>query len=248
MSHQSPPALPEWKLVQLEEVGSTNDHAGKLPGWSAVTARRQTAGRGRYRRSWVSDEGGIWLSASIPTPGDPRRWGVLPLAAGWALKEALATLGVAGMHLRWPNDLMIGKRKLVGILVERFGPDTAVIGAGINFTNDPASLVPELRGLTTRLADLLTPLPTREKVISTVLAYYAVAQQLLEQGRIAELLPSINAAWHIEKVSLTLRPDSRVITGAFLGVDAEGRLLVRCADDKKLSLLPTDVELLREID
>lgn len=238
---------PVWKLTQLEETGSTNDHAGKLPGWNAVTAKRQTAGRGRYRRSWVSDEGGIWLSASIPTPGESRKWSILPLAAGWAIKEALATLGVTGMHLRWPNDLMVGKTKLVGILVERFAPETAVIGAGINFTNDPASIQPELRGMTTRLSDLLDPLPSRETVISTVLAYYAIAQRTLENGRIAELLPSINAAWRIDKVTLTLNPDSRKVTGAFLGVDEEGRLLVRGENGRQLALLPTDVELLREI-
>jgi BirA family biotin operon repressor/biotin-[acetyl-CoA-carboxylase] ligase len=60
-------STPIWRVTRHDEVGSTNDLAGKLPGWHAVVAKRQLQGRGRYRRSWVSDEGGIWFSAVLPT-------------------------------------------------------------------------------------------------------------------------------------------------------------------------------------
>ena len=236
-----------WRIHRHVQVASTNDLAGQLPGWNAVVARTQTAGRGRYRRSWVSDEGGIWLSATLPTPGPAETWSVLPLAAGWAVREALAACGVQGMRLRWPNDLMIGPAKLAGILVERFRPDAAVIGLGINYRNDPAAADPALRGLVTRLADLLTPLPAEDDVIAGVLAHCAVAQQRLAAGEVAALLPALNAAWHIGRVRVTLAAGSAPVTGAFLGVDALGNLLFRTDDGRELTLPPRQVELLREL-
>ncbi len=181
MSNES--TTPVWHLHNHALVESTNDLAGQLPGWHAVVAARQTSGRGRYRRTWVSDAGGLWLSAVLPTPGPADRWAILPLAAGWALREMLASLGVSGTRLRWPNDLMIGPAKLAGILVERFNPATAVIGIGINYTNDPAAADPDLAGRVTRLADLVQPLPPREAVLATLLAHLAQAQQRIAAER-----------------------------------------------------------------
>jgi len=240
-------ATASWRLTRLDEVGSTNDFAGTLPGWNAVVAKTQNKGRGRYRRTWISDEGGIWLSAVLPTPGHPENWGVLPLAAGWALRETMIGLGIKETRLRWPNDLMIAKAKLAGILVERFNPSTAVVGIGINYDNAPATLQPELTGLVTRMADLLDPLPSRDEVIITLLTHLAVAQRRIEDGKVSEFLPALNQAWQMERVTVTLQLPHHSFIGAFVGVDARGNLLVKSEEGKEFSLLPTDVELLREI-
>ncbi len=241
------PITPTWRITRLELVGSTNDLAGTLPGWNAVVAKRQNQGRGRYRRTWVSDEGGIWLSAVLPTPGNPETWAVLPLAAGWALRETMIAFGVKETHLRWPNDLMISKAKLAGILVERFNPGTAVVGIGINYDNAPAALQPELSGIVTRLADLLDPLPSREEVLITLLTHLAIAQRRIEEGKVEEFLPALNDAWQMNRVTVNLQMPPRTLTGAFLGVDARGNLLLKSDSGELISMLPTDVELLREI-
>ncbi len=236
-----------WRIHNHELVGSTNDLAAQQPGWNVVVAKRQLQGRGRYKRSWVSDEGGIWLSAVLPTPGQPETWAVLPLAAGWALREAIQSLGVTGLRLRWPNDLMLGTAKLAGILVERFNPETAVIGIGINYANSPESENPELAGMTTRLADLLQRLPAREQVLGALLAHLSIAQQRIEAGEVEAFLPALNRAWQIKRVTVTLNSPSRVVTGAFEGVDTQGRLLLALDSGEKLCLPPIEVELLREL-
>ncbi len=243
----TPASVPSWTLLRLDEVESTNDIAGRQPPWHAVTARTQTRGRGRYRRSWVSDLGGIWISANLPTPGAPEAWGVLPLAAGWALRAALSSLGVAQLRLRWPNDLMVGRAKLAGILVERFTSAGAVVGIGINYLNHPEEASPELRGHTLRLADLLTPLPSEEQVIGTLLACLAEAQDRIASGRVSEFLPSLNSAWQIDRVAVTLSGSSQPLLGSFLGVDQAGNLLVRSDDGRQHCLSPLAVELLREV-
>jgi len=240
------PLQSSWKIQQHEELASTNDLAGRLPGWNAVLARRQTQGRGRYRRAWVSDEGGIWLSAVLPTPGPAADWAILPLAAGWALRSAVASLGVTGLRLRWPNDLMIGRAKLAGILVERYQPDCAVIGIGINHLNQPDRSAPELAGTVTRLADLLDPVPARETVIATLLALLAEAQRKIATGQSEAFLPELNEAWSLRRVLVRLCDGAGEFEGEFQGVDIQGNLLVTDLSGHHHCLSPLRVELLRE--
>ena len=86
-------------------------------------------------------------------PGVKRHWGVLPLVAGAAVIEALKDFHIQGLRLRWPNDVLVGRAKLAGILVERPSANMASIGIGVNMFNNLNSL----NGLTidppTRLAD-----------------------------------------------------------------------------------------------
>jgi len=239
--------LPAWRIVRHEELESTNDAAAREQPWTAVLARRQTRGRGRYRRSWVSDEGGIWLSAVLPTPGPAETWAVLPLAAGWALRQALQGLGVSSLRLRWPNDAMVGKAKLAGILVERFNANSAVVGIGINYDNQPASVQGDLAGMVTRIVDLLQPAPSKDEVVLSVLAHLSLAQKRLAEGGLLEMLPSLNQAWHIKRVKIRLQTPQTEFEGSFLGVDSAGRLLVRTQANEDLQLDPNDVLLLREV-
>ena len=114
----------EWPapIGWLETVGSTNDamkdraRAG-APAWSAVVASRQTTGRGRQGRAWLSPEGNLFLSVLLRPALALDRAGMLPLAAGVAAAEAAGEWGVDA-RLKWPNDLMVAGRKLGGVLVE----------------------------------------------------------------------------------------------------------------------------------
>jgi BirA family biotin operon repressor/biotin-[acetyl-CoA-carboxylase] ligase len=94
----------DWTVWEYDSVTSTNLVAAELPAWSAVRAETQTAGRGRFQRKWVSDRGGLWLSAVVPTPSPNGR--ILPLLAGVAVCDVLYGLGVRHLRLRWPNDVM----------------------------------------------------------------------------------------------------------------------------------------------
>jgi BirA family transcriptional regulator, biotin operon repressor / biotin---[acetyl-CoA-carboxylase] ligase len=244
-----PLSAPEWTVLVHEEVPSTNDLAARQPAWTAVRAFRQTAGRGRFRRTWVSDQGGLWFSATLPTPGEPARWAILPLAAGWAVREALLRLGLTGSRLRWPNDLMVGGAKLGGILVERFRGDTAVVGIGLNIANIPEQSAPELEGQVARLNTLLPTGVDVEHVLAAVLARLAEAHEHIREGRIETMLPALNQALAAKRVSVHLNAHEKPpLQGAFLGVDAQGNLLVQPDGATPLRLTPLDVALLRELD
>src|SRR5262249_32383687 len=119
------PAAPGARLISLDEVGSTNAEAfararagERGPLW--ITARRQTAGRGRRGRGWVSERGNLYASLLLTDPAPPQRAAELSLVAALALHDALAErANVLGprLKLKWPNDLLCDGAKLAGILV-----------------------------------------------------------------------------------------------------------------------------------
>lgn len=123
----------------LDECDSTNSElmaraeAG-APSGTVVAARRQTAGRGRLGRSWIADPDAS-LAFSLLWRFPPGTWPAgLSLAVGVGLAEALETLGVGDLALKWPNDLLRNGRKCGGVLVELVpgDPRAAVVGVGLN--------------------------------------------------------------------------------------------------------------------
>jgi len=88
----------DWTVWEYDSVTSTNLVAAELAAWNAVRAETQTAGRGRFQRKWVSDRGGLWLSAVVPIASPSDR--ILPLLAGLAICESLHGLGVRHLRLR----------------------------------------------------------------------------------------------------------------------------------------------------
>lgn len=133
-------------LVDKEETGSTNDDARQLalegaPHGTAVLARRQLAGRGRDGRAFASPGGGMYLSVVLRPRAPPSAWGLLPIAAGLGVLDALARWGFDA-RLKWPNDVLLDGRKVGGILVEsRWGEAPfAVVGVGLNLAATPADL------------------------------------------------------------------------------------------------------------
>ena len=129
--------------MHFRKVGSTNEHARALaargaPHGTLVTAREQTAGRGRQGRTWTAPPGRALLCSLLLR--DPPR--LVPLAAGVAVAEVVGER--AGV--KWPNDVLLEGRKVAGILVEgRPQEDWAVLGIGLNVAVREADLPPELR-------------------------------------------------------------------------------------------------------
>jgi BirA family biotin operon repressor/biotin-[acetyl-CoA-carboxylase] ligase len=130
-------------LKVLDETDSTNrrllDDGAPEPGDMRISiAEHQTGGRGRRGRRWQSPPGGgIWLSVSWLFERQPPELTALGLAAGLAVRRALAGAGVGGVLLKWPNDLVHDNRKLGGLLVElraeSQGPAFVVVGVGVNW-------------------------------------------------------------------------------------------------------------------
>lgn len=211
-------------------VGSTNDRAlawarAGAPHGAMVTADEQTAGRGRMGRRWVSPAGeGLYVSVVLrPAQGWSSRWGALGLAVGLGLREGLAGW-VPEVQLKWPNDLLVGARKLGGVLCETRwqGPvPDVVIGFGINVLQRewPAELA------ATSLAKELAPgtCPSRQVVLAAVLP----ALERVLTGFLAGGFPAIRTGY--ERSSAVLGRSLTVGGAAVVGVgfDDDGALRVR---------------------
>lgn len=124
----------KWRIIHKSVTASTNAdaHHGK-PG-DVFTADFQTAGRGRLDHVWKSCAGkNLMMSAVVDVSGlEPERVATFPLVVGLSVCEAVERMGQSLQALlKWPNDVLVGGRKLAGILCERFG-DSVIAGVGVN--------------------------------------------------------------------------------------------------------------------
>ena len=149
--------------IDLETTDSTSSHARRLISADGreplvVTAREQTAGRGRHGRTWHSPPGGAWFTVAWPLPqrraGDPcGAPQALPLTVAAALHRAVLDVApelVGRLAVKWPNDLLLDDRKLAGVLCEQVvpagaSPAAVLIGVGLNVDLDVAELPGPLR-------------------------------------------------------------------------------------------------------
>ncbi|MHC8379452.1 bifunctional biotin--[acetyl-CoA-carboxylase] ligase/biotin operon repressor BirA [Pseudomonas sp. MDT1-16] len=132
----------DWPILVFDSIDSTNAEALRAiaRGQAApflVLAERQTAGRGRRGRKWVSPFAeNIYYSLVLRIEGGMRQLEGLSLVVGLAVMQALRKLGVSGAGLKWPNDVLVGQKKIAGILLELVGDPAdvchVVLGVGIN--------------------------------------------------------------------------------------------------------------------
>jgi BirA family transcriptional regulator, biotin operon repressor / biotin---[acetyl-CoA-carboxylase] ligase len=145
------PRLPDgYRLVSRETVGSTNDEAKRLARSGAeqgtlVWALEQTAGRGRRAREWVSPRGNLYASLVLRPACPLDRAAQLGFVAALAVGEALAALvpGLGEPALKWPNDVLVGGRKIAGLLLESEIGENGnlgflIVGVGINLVSAPS--------------------------------------------------------------------------------------------------------------
>jgi len=234
-----------WILHECDAIASTNDFARSLAPWEAVRAGRQTAARGRHGRKWESGMGGLWISAVLPTEPQDAHWSAFPLAAGLAVASVLHRLGVHDARLRWPNDVLVGPRKICGILMERFHPASMVVGIGLNVDNDPAAKNPELSAIATSLARELPSTPPMNEIFHDILITLRVLHGRIAEEGFGSLTDEINHLWGTpRKVGLTTATGS--VKGAFLGIDSRGDLLLETGGRTELYSAP-HVQRLHEI-
>ncbi len=168
-------------VLYLDEIDSTNEYAKRIahevPEGTVVVARKQTSGRGRRGRSWVSPEGGLWMSMVLkPEKVDPR----LVFIGALAIVDVLGEFGIQA-GIKWPNDVWVGGKKIAGILTEGKAGEYSVLGVGLNVNN---------------------PLPEELRDSATSLMYLTGVEVPLD-GVLKRLVLHLNAWYRVYKA----RPD-----------------------------------------
>jgi BirA family biotin operon repressor/biotin-[acetyl-CoA-carboxylase] ligase len=235
-----------WSSVEVvASTGSTNADLlarGGAEG-QVLVAEEQTAGRGRMGRSWTSVPGAS-LTFSVllrPTSVPPARRGWLPLLTGVAVASALRSAVAVPAVLKWPNDVLVGGRKLAGILAEQ-SPDgsTVVVGVGLNVATPEDALPASPTGLPATSLLVEGADVAREPLLIEVLRqlerwYLAFLSDSdpVRSGLLAEYRSLCGTLGRTVRVEL---PVGRVLTGVAEDIDPSGRLLVRA--DEETSVTP----------
>ncbi len=228
---------PPWRLRSYPLLLSTQDlcrglaQAGE-PGHLAVRADVQSAGRGTKGRSWESGRGNLFMSVLLRPNSPAREANQLALLAGVALAQTTAALlpEPGSLRLKWPNDLLLGGRKLAGILTESAAADGRldwlVIGFGVNLAT-----APDLAGTPTAClaGQMVPPAPS------------SFADALLErldhwlERHAAEGFSPVRAEWLRYAPQpgsvLTVRLAGASYNGVFAGLGDDGRLLLQSGRD-----------------
>jgi len=237
--------------IELDSCASTNDEVSRLARAGAdhglvVTAAHQTAGRGRLARHWHSPAGeNVYMSCLLRPELPPREVPPIALAAGLAVSDAVATLGLE-TSLKWPNDLLVGDAKLAGILAEMSSAshkvDFVVVGIGINVAS---RVFPEgLRMPATSLAlEGLGSTASVTVVIEAVLAALEIRFDAFFAGGVG----AIAADWERRAYGglLRLEVQGQWVTGRSAGLDSDGALLLDGLDGQRHRVLAGEVELLQ---
>lgn len=235
--------LPPWREVRvLDSIGSTNDYvatlarAGEREGL-VVVAEHQFLGRGRLDRRWVAPpRAGLTFSVLLrpEVPAAQRPW--LPLLLAAVTAEAVASRCDLDVMLKWPNDLLVGGRKVAGVLAETTG-DAVVVGFGLNVStrphelprDDATSLAIETRGPVDRGPVLLALLRAMGP---------AYVDWLAGADARARYLARCDTVGRAVRVEL---PGGATLDGEATDVDATGRLVVTSPDGTATAVSAGDV-------
>ncbi len=235
-------------ILAFDEIDSTNSEARRRaeageagPVW--ITARRQSAGRGRRGRAWETGRGNLAATLLMATDREPREAAQVSFVAALAASDlARAHLPAERVKLKWPNDVMVDGKKLAGILVEsgqrREGGLWLAIGVGFNLAKAPE--IPE-RPAITLAAATLTPPPTPGAALEGLAAAFADWLQVWDDEGFA----AIAAAWTGRAQGLgqacTARLAGESVEGLAEGLDGDGALRLRLADGSLRRITAGDV-------
>ncbi len=210
-------------FFQLQEVSSTQDVArdfakdGKLSHEMVIIADKQNKGRGRYGKTWLSPEGGLYISIALKPQLKPECWSQISYVAGVSLGEAIMHVNpLATPQLKWVNDILIDGKKVAGILLEMIAEDMLVVGVGVNLEHH-AKII-EIKG--THLDNRLTPQALLDVFLRRLKHNYNL---WCESG----FEPIRNLWLRMEygigkSINVNLRSHSQ--SGTLIGIDGEGRL------------------------
>ncbi|WP_291991472.1 biotin--[acetyl-CoA-carboxylase] ligase [Candidatus Accumulibacter sp. ACC007] len=227
---------PRFTVTALAECVSTSTvllerAAQGAPSGSVLVADRQTAGRGRRGRSWLSTpEASLTFSLLWCFEGSVARLAGLSLAVGLAVARGLANSGVGGVGLKWPNDILLEGGKVGGILVDLDTAATstrAVIGIGLNLQLPPDGNEAFLQR-PAALAQVMAPVPDRQQLLAQLLTDLAGIMDRFEDGGFAVLRNDWQAyhVWQGRQVRLL---DGVLVDrqGLCMGADSDGALLLQ---------------------
>lgn len=226
------------KRIHFDSISSTNtwakEHASKFDtsALTIITADEQTAGRGRFTRDWVSPKGcNLYVTYVLFVKDLNFSVGNLPQVLALAAAESL--LSIAPLHIKWPNDLVIGKKKLGGILCEISQVPSGyalIVGLGVNI-NMPKTYFVQIDRPATSLMEEVGSILDREKISESIHMHFASRLFIfLKNGFDPLLEPFRKILVHKKGDAIRFSNFQTVIEGSFQKIDKRGALVLQFPD------------------
>ncbi len=215
------------RVYLLDTVKSTNSYAFSLAGkheTAIVIAQNQTHGRGRFRRHWFTDSGSLTFSVlTFPETEEAVPLAQMTQVVGLAVCRAIEDILGLEPLIRWPNDIIVGGKKVAGILCEQH-KDAVVLGIGMNVNQSefPESL-PDAGSLFLASGKTWEKLELADRILERISGF----QEQMQAGETTELLTAIKDRSAILHRRVEIRTLFRRHIGTVVDIDAEGRIVLR---------------------
>lgn len=221
----------------LDEIDSTNAEAlrqlqaGKTGDW-IILANSQTAGRGRRGRHWVSPSGaGIYLSVvkQFTLAADALQG--LSLVTALSVQQSLSSLGIKGLQLKWPNDVLHQKKKLAGILLELHQGEPVnhvVFGIGVNLVL-PEDSRRQIDRPVTDISSIHASVPDSSTIVAAILEELRINLQDYARAGFKPFADNWNGKDCYLNVDIVIQNGETRTIGRSLGVDESGALIMQTA-------------------
>jgi BirA family biotin operon repressor/biotin-[acetyl-CoA-carboxylase] ligase len=249
----APPKIIGRDIRVFEETTSTNDVIEKLARdgvkeGAVVFAESQTKGRGRLGRKWMSPtHKGLWFSVLLRPKLRPQEATQLTVASATALRRAIKSVTGLSADIKWPNDLLIGGKKVVGILTEMSAEVDRVrhviLGIGVDVNQDAAEFPPELRKIATSLKLEAGGEFSRAELATEILRELDVDYARICGGKFSQLADEWETGCATIGKNVSVQMGVRTIRGCAEALDDDGALLVRTEHGHLERVIGGDVTL-----
>ncbi|MEN9979252.1 MAG: biotin--[acetyl-CoA-carboxylase] ligase [candidate division WOR-3 bacterium] len=235
------------RVYLLDTVGSTNDYAFSLAARkepAVVVARRQTKGRGRFRRRWFADEDSLIFSLLLFTESGFPQPAAVTQIAGLALCRAIE-LGIQTAKppamLRWPNDVVISNKKVAGILCEQRG-QAVVVGVGVNVNQRQ---LPENLPEAGSLFSVYGQACDKMRLLDLFLEEFSQLLTQMKKGNSQPVWEEIRQRSAVINHRVEVKTLLRRHLGTVIDIDDEGRIVLRSDSGRLVVLSSGQVRQLR---
>ena len=241
--------LNDYHLLSYDLLDSTNEEAKRLADGGAshgavIWAKRQSAGRGRLQREWISNEGNLFVSFLLEPDCEMEQCGQLSFVSCVAVLDALRpVLPNAQLTCKWPNDILLDGKKVGGILLESMAHADkkarrwVIVGIGINIESFPEDMTMPATSLKAAGVEIISA----KIVLSRVVHHFI---QEYDRWKAKGFAP-IRKAWLADAYGigkqLEVRLPNERITGVMKGIDKEGQLEIILPGGRKRSVSAGDV-------
>jgi BirA family biotin operon repressor/biotin-[acetyl-CoA-carboxylase] ligase len=216
------------------------DRADELPEGAVATTDHQTGGRGRLGRAWEDEAGMSVLCSVLLRPSPDRSPPELSLVAAAATAEAIELETELSAQIKWPNDVMLNRRKVAGILAEMRG-DAVVVGIGINVNQTREQLPPDARTPAGSLRSLTGRTYERQLVLARLLERFDTRYEAWKEGGLDAVFDEIGSRNFL--FARTIRVGD--VAGVGGSIQRDGRLEIVTSHDGHVLVESGEVEFER---